>query len=67
MAVTALFTFCYGCFRSFAELFREPDPQYGFIAFDHLTMGQLLSIPMIIIGGLLLFYAYRQKTTGKEF
>jgi len=49
-AVSALFLILYGSFRFFVEFFRQPDPQYGFIAFGWLTMGQLLSIPMIILG-----------------
>ena len=36
-------------FRFIFEFFREPDSQLGFILFN-LSMGQLLSIPMIIIG-----------------
>lgn len=57
-AVSAMFLFCYGCFRFFIEFFRQPDPQLGFIAWGWLTMGQLLSFPMIIIGALALCYIY---------
>jgi len=49
-AVSALFLLGYGFFRIFAEFFRQPDVQYGFIAFDWLTMGQILSLPMVIVG-----------------
>ena len=59
MAVSGLFLLLYGCFRIFIELFRQPDPQYGYLAFNWLTMGQLLSLPMIIAGGLMLWYGYR--------
>ncbi len=58
MAVSGLFLVCYGCFRFFLEFFRQPDPQLGFIAFGWMTMGQLLSIPMILFGIGLLWYAY---------
>ena len=58
-AVTALFMLCYGSFRFFAECFRQPDPQLGFIAFGWLTMGQLLSLPMIIIGAIAFWLAYK--------
>ncbi len=61
MAVSGLFLVGYGILRSFAELFREPDAHLGFIAFDWLTMGQLLSIPMIILGILLMWFAYRHQ------
>ena len=61
LAVSALFLIGYGVARCFCEFFRLPDPQYGYLAFGWLTMGQLLSIPMIIIGGTLLWRAYRIK------
>ncbi len=60
MAATGLFLLVYGCFRFSLEFFRQPDFQIGYIAFDWLTMGQLLSVPMIITGGLLLLLAYRK-------
>ena len=50
MAVSAVFIGCYGLFRFVTEIFRTPDSHIGFIAFDWLTMGQLLSLPMILIG-----------------
>ncbi len=61
MAVTALAVLLYGCFRFFVEFFRMPDAHLGFIALDWLTMGQLLSLPMILIGGFMLVWAYRQN------
>jgi phosphatidylglycerol:prolipoprotein diacylglycerol transferase len=60
MAVSALFLLLYGGVRFFVEFFRQPDPQLGFIAWGWLTMGQLLSLPMIIIGLALLIYAYKR-------
>lgn len=48
--VSGLFLVCYGVFRFLSEFFRQPDPQLGFIAFGWLTMGQLLSLPMILAG-----------------
>lgn len=65
MAVSAMFLICYGCFRFFLEFFRQPDPQLGFIAFGWLTMGQILSIPMMIIGACLLWYAYHKYPITK--
>jgi phosphatidylglycerol:prolipoprotein diacylglycerol transferase len=56
----------YGGFRIFAELFREPDVQIGFLA-GGITMGQLLSVPMIVWGVWLLVRARRggaQKVYG---
>ena len=65
MAVSGLFLLAYGCFRFFVEFFRQPDEQLGFIAFDWLSMGQLLSTPMILIGLLLMWLAYNRQTAGK--
>jgi phosphatidylglycerol---prolipoprotein diacylglyceryl transferase len=47
--LTGAFLIGYGVFRSFVELLREPDAHLGFIA-EGLTMGQLLSLPMALIG-----------------
>ena len=43
--------------RFITEFFRQPDNHLGFIAFEWLTMGQLLSIPMFIVGILIIFLA----------
>lgn len=61
MAISGLFALCYGCFRIFVEFFREPDSQIGYLAFDWLTMGQLLSVPMVLIGLGMMVWAYRRK------
>lgn len=52
--VSAMFLIGYGFARCICEFFREPDLPLGFIAYNWLTMGQLLSIPMIICGFILL-------------
>ena len=56
--VSAIFLIGYAVCRLFIEFFREPDLQLGFVAFNWLTMGQLLSIPMLI-AGLLLWWTKR--------
>jgi len=48
--VSAVFLLGYGCLRIIAELFRQPDVQLGYIGIEGFTMGQLLSIPMILLG-----------------
>ena len=53
--VSGLFLLVYGCLRFLTEFVREPDPGRGFVAFDTLTTGQLLSLPMIALGVYLLF------------
>lgn len=50
--VSATFLIGYGIARFIAEYFREPDHGIGFVV-DSLTMGQLLSMPMILVGILL--------------
>jgi phosphatidylglycerol:prolipoprotein diacylglycerol transferase len=56
-AIAGMFLLGYGCIRIFEEFFRQPDPQYGYLAFGWLTMGQLLCLPMILFG-LYLIYCY---------
>ena len=48
--VSGLFALGYGCFRFLVEFIRQPDPQLGYLAFNWLTMGQLLCVPLILIG-----------------
>jgi len=60
-AVGGLFVAGYGVFRFVAEFFREPDAHLGFVALDWLTMGQLLSLPMIAAGTGLMVWAYKGR------
>ena len=59
MATSSLFLIFYGIFRFIIEFVRAQDSHIGYLAFDWLTMGQLLSIPMIFIGIYLLIKSYR--------
>jgi phosphatidylglycerol:prolipoprotein diacylglycerol transferase len=61
MAVSGVFLIGYAFFRSLAECFRSPDIHIGFVAFNWLTMGQLLCIPMLIAGIILVMLAYRKR------
>jgi phosphatidylglycerol---prolipoprotein diacylglyceryl transferase len=59
-AVSAVFLIGYGALRSIAEYFREPDPGiFGHSYF--ISMGQWLSLPMILVGVIMLVWAYRRK------
>ena len=49
-AVSGLFLTGYGFARISVEFFREPDAHLGFISFNIFTLGQLLSLPMVLIG-----------------
>lgn len=57
--LTGAFLMGYGVLRSVGELFRAPDAHIGFLAMG-TTMGQLLSIPMIVAGAGLIWWAQRR-------
>lgn len=61
MAVSGIFALTYGLFRFLVEFVRQPDQHLGYLAFGWLTMGQLLSLPLIGVGVLLLSLAYRKS------
>ena len=63
MAVSGLFLLCFGTYRFIVEFFRQPDAQLGFVAFDWLTMGQILSAPLVPLGIAMMVVAYRNKIT----
>lgn len=65
-AVSGLFMLGYGVFRFVAEYFRQPDSQLG-LYFDLISMGQILSTPMIVIGAVIMYIAYRKapQSAGK--
>lgn len=62
-AVSAVFLLAYGCLRFSTEFLREPDPGLGFVAFDWLTTGQLLSLPMIALGVCLIYLGRTAEQT----
>lgn len=67
-AVSALFVLIYGLSRFTVEFFRQPDSHMGsdgFIAFGWLTMGQILTLPMIIVGISVLILAHRGSFSPK--
>lgn len=59
-AVSGLFALGYGLFRFIIEFFREPDVQIGYVAFGWLTEGQLLSLPLMLVGVMLMVMAYKK-------
>ncbi len=62
-AVTGLFLLAYGALRFGVEFTREPDAFLGFLALG-LTMGQWLSLPMVLAGAGLIAWAYRRGRAG---
>ena len=55
--VSSSFLIFYGSIRFIIEFFRQPDSHIGYVAFDFISMGQLLCVPMIVIGFIILFYS----------
>jgi phosphatidylglycerol---prolipoprotein diacylglyceryl transferase len=67
--VCGLFLLLYAVFRSVIENFRQPDADIGFDLFGFITRGQLLSLPMFMLGAGLLIHAYffnKKVSSNKE-
>ncbi|BAE75253.1 Prolipoprotein diacylglyceryl transferase [Sodalis glossinidius str. 'morsitans'] len=58
-SVSGLFLICYGAFRILVEFFRQPDAQLGLFS-GVISMGQILSLPMILAGVIMMAWAYRR-------
>ncbi|MDP1628968.1 prolipoprotein diacylglyceryl transferase [Parvibaculum sp.] len=58
---TGIFIAGYGAARTTVEFFREPDQQIGYLFGDWLTMGMLLSVPMVLVGAGLAVYCARRE------
>lgn len=65
-AVSGLFALLYGLFRFAVEFVRVPDQQLQYLAFDWLTMGQLLSLPLIAVGLYWLWLSRRSPTLAPD-
>jgi phosphatidylglycerol:prolipoprotein diacylglycerol transferase len=63
--ILGAFIFFYALARITGEFFREPDPQLGFL-WGGLTMGMLLSVPMIFVGLVLMVRAWRKPQASLE-
>ena len=61
MAVSGLFLLGYGVFRSLVEFVRVPDANIGYLALGWVTMGQVLSLPMIIAGIIMMVMALKKR------
>jgi phosphatidylglycerol:prolipoprotein diacylglycerol transferase len=64
MAVSGVFAISYSLFRILVEFFRLPDAHIGYLAFGWLTMGMVLSLPLLGVGIVLLALAYRHQPQG---
>ena len=65
-AVAGLFALLYGAFRFAVEFVRVPDQQLQYLAFDWLTMGQVLSLPLIALGLYWLWLSRRSPTLAPD-
>jgi len=62
--LSGLFLIFYGSFRILIENFREPDAQLGFLFYE-ITMGQLLSLPIILLGLFVIFFPQKSPKNSK--
>lgn len=66
LAISSLFVLLYGCFRFFIEFYRQPDAHLGYLAFGWLTMGQVYSVPMILVGAGVLVWSYKKGVRTED-
>jgi phosphatidylglycerol:prolipoprotein diacylglycerol transferase len=62
LAPSGLFLVIYGIARFLIEFVRVPDEHLGYLALGWVTMGQILSFPMILAGIILLIIAYTRRS-----
>jgi phosphatidylglycerol:prolipoprotein diacylglycerol transferase len=66
-AAAGLFLVLYGVFRIFVEFWRVPDAHLEYLAAGWVTMGQVLSLPMVLAGVTLLVLAYRRRVPSGNY
>ena len=66
-AVCGLFGICYGTARIMVEFVREPDVGIGYLAFGWVTMGMILSLPVLLAGIALMLLAYQRQLASGNF
>jgi phosphatidylglycerol:prolipoprotein diacylglycerol transferase len=67
LAASGLFLLLYGTFRIFVEFWRVPDAHLEYLAAGWVTMGQVLSVPMVLAGLTLLVLAYRRRVPSGNY
>ncbi|HKZ74047.1 MAG TPA: prolipoprotein diacylglyceryl transferase [Steroidobacteraceae bacterium] len=67
LAPSGLFLLLYGTFRIFVEFWRVPDAHLKYLAAGWITMGQVLSLPMVIAGAVMLWVAYRRRAPSGNY
>ncbi len=66
MYISGYFLVGYGVLRFLTEFFRTPDAHIGLVAFELFTRGQILCVPMIVIGIYLIYYSHSNKNQKNE-
>jgi phosphatidylglycerol:prolipoprotein diacylglycerol transferase len=61
LAPSGLFLVLYGSARTLVEFWRVPDAQLGYLAGGWVTMGQVLSLPLLVAGIVLLYLAHARR------
>ena len=67
LAASGLFLLLYGVFRIIVEFWRQPDEHINYLAAGWVTMGQVLSLPMVLAGIVLLVLAYRRRVPSGNY
>jgi phosphatidylglycerol:prolipoprotein diacylglycerol transferase len=67
LAPSGLFLVIYGSARILVEFWRVPDAHIRYLAGDWLTMGQVLSLPMLVAGIAMLWYSYRRREPSGNY
>ena len=66
-AAAGLWLICYGVFRFMVEFVRIPDANRGYLLLDWVTEGQLLCVPMVLIGVFTITWAYRTNRPSGNY
>ncbi|MGQ0835466.1 MAG: prolipoprotein diacylglyceryl transferase family protein, partial [Gammaproteobacteria bacterium] len=64
---SGLFLVLYGAVRILIEFWRVPDSHINYLAGGWLTMGHVLSLPMVVAGAVMLWLAYRRRVPSGNY
>ena len=65
MAISGVFAIGYGLARTWVEFYRLPDAHIGYLLGGWLTMGMILSAPLIVVGMILVYLSYNRNSLQK--
>lgn len=67
LAPTGLWLICYGVFRFSVEFVRIPDANRGYLLWGWVTEGQILCVPMVLVGACIMLWAYQRKRPSGNY